>query len=148
MPCMYEGSDYDLAGFCVGVVEKADILDGSKVAEGDVILGLASSGPHSNGYSLIRKILDVSNASLTTDIDGKSLGDALMAPTRIYVKNLLQLVREVDVRALSHITGGGLPENIPRVLPDGMVAAIDTDSWQLPPVFQWLKDAGLSLIHI
>lgn len=142
MPGMYEGDDYDLAGFCVGVAERSEIIDGSHVQAGDVLLALSSSGPHSNGYSLIRKILEVSNADLNQTVADVTLADALMAPTRIYVKNLLQLVREVDVRALSHITGGGLPENIPRVLPDGMVAAIDTDSWQLPPVFQWLKDAG------
>lgn len=142
MPGMYEGDDYDLAGFCVGVAERSEIIDGSRVQAGDVLLALGSSGPHSNGYSLIRKILEVSNADLNQTVADVTLADALMAPTRIYVKNLLQLVREVDVRALSHITGGGLPENIPRVLPDGMVAAIDTDSWQLPPVFQWLKDAG------
>ncbi|BBI50788.1 phosphoribosylformylglycinamidine cyclo-ligase [Vreelandella olivaria] len=145
MPGMYEGSDYDLAGFCVGVVEKADILDGSKVAEGDVILGLASSGPHSNGYSLIRKILEVSNASLETNIDGKTLGDALMAPTRIYVKSLLSLMRgsEIAVHALSHITGGGLLENIPRVLPDNLAAHIDIASWQRPAVFDWLQANGI-----
>ncbi|BBI62373.1 phosphoribosylformylglycinamidine cyclo-ligase [Vreelandella sulfidaeris] len=144
MPGMYEGSDYDLAGFCVGVVEKADILDGSKVAEGDVILGLASSGPHSNGYSLIRKILEVSNASLETDIAGKTLGDALMAPTRIYVKSLLSLMRgsDITVHALSHITGGGLLENIPRVLPDDLAAHIDISSWQRPAVFDWLQTHG------
>lgn len=144
MPGMYEGSDYDLAGFCVGVVEKADILDGSKVAAGDVILGLASSGPHSNGYSLIRKILEISNASLETDIAGKSLGDALMAPTRIYVKSLLSLMREsdIDVHALSHITGGGLLENIPRVLPENLAAHIDIKSWQRPAVFDWLQANG------
>ncbi|MEP1265443.1 MAG: phosphoribosylformylglycinamidine cyclo-ligase, partial [Marinobacter sp.] len=142
MPGMYEGDDYDLAGFCVGVAERSEIIDGSHVQAGDVLLALGSSGPHSNGYSLIRKILEVSNADLNQTVADVTLADALMAPTRIYVKNLLQLVREVDVRALSHITGGGLPENIPRVLPDGIVAAIDTDSWQLPPVFQWLKDAG------
>ncbi|MFN2361102.1 MAG: phosphoribosylformylglycinamidine cyclo-ligase [Marinobacter sp.] len=142
MPGMYEGDDYDLAGFCVGVAERSEIIDGSRLQTGDVVLALGSSGPHSNGYSLIRKILEISNANLSQAVGGVTLADALMAPTRIYVKNLLQLAREVDVRALSHITGGGLPENIPRVLPDGMVAAIDTESWTLPPVFQWLKDAG------
>ncbi|MDK8465112.1 phosphoribosylformylglycinamidine cyclo-ligase [Marinobacter sp. SS13-12] len=142
MPGMYEGDDYDLAGFCVGVAERSEIIDGSRVQAGDVLLALGSSGPHSNGYSLIRKILEVSDANLDQTIGDTTLADALMAPTRIYVKNLLQLAREVDIRALSHITGGGLPENIPRVLPDGMVAAIDTDSWKLPPVFQWLKEAG------
>lgn len=142
MPGMYEGDDYDLAGFCVGVAERSEIIDGSNVQAGDVLLALGSSGPHSNGYSLIRKILEVSNADLNQTIGDTTLANALMAPTRIYVKNLLQLIREVDVSALSHITGGGLPENIPRVLPKGMIAAIDTTSWELPPVFQWLKDAG------
>lgn len=144
MPGMYEGSDYDLAGFCVGVVEKSEILDGRKVATGDVLLGMASSGPHSNGYSLIRKILEVSGASLDMAIDGTSLGDALLAPTRIYVKPLLSLIRESDipVHALSHITGGGLLENLPRVLPEGSVARIDTASWQRPAVFDWLQQQG------
>ncbi|WP_447957805.1 phosphoribosylformylglycinamidine cyclo-ligase [Vreelandella sp. EE7] len=144
MPGMYEGSDYDLAGFCVGVAEKADILDGSKVGEGDVLLGLASSGPHSNGYSLIRKILEVSGASLDETIDGVPLGDALMAPTRIYVKPLLSLLRDTDlaVHALSHITGGGLSENIPRVLPDDLAARVDVTTWQRPAVFNWLQAKG------
>ncbi|MDI5934279.1 phosphoribosylformylglycinamidine cyclo-ligase [Halomonas kalidii] len=144
MPGMYEGSDYDLAGFCVGVVEKSEILDGSKVAEGDVLLGVASSGPHSNGYSLIRKILEVSGADLDTAIDGQPLGDALLAPTRIYVKPLLSLIKEsgVAVHALSHITGGGLLENIPRVLPDGLAARIDVSSWPRPAVFDWLQRLG------
>jgi phosphoribosylformylglycinamidine cyclo-ligase len=142
MPGMYEGDDYDLAGFCVGVAEREQIINGDRAQAGDVLLALGSSGPHSNGYSLIRKIIDVSNADLSQPMGETTLADALMAPTRIYVKNLLQLIREVDVRALSHITGGGLPENIPRVLPDGVVAAIDTESWELPPVFQWLKEAG------
>lgn len=142
MPGMYEGDDYDLAGFCVGVAERSEIIDGGRVQAGDVLIALGSSGPHSNGYSLIRKILEVSNADLEQPIGDTTLANALMAPTRIYVKNLLQLIREVDVRALSHITGGGLPENIPRVLPNGTTAAIDTNSWSLPPVFQWLKDNG------
>ncbi|QEM81609.1 phosphoribosylformylglycinamidine cyclo-ligase [Halomonas binhaiensis] len=144
MPGMYEGNDYDLAGFCVGVVEKSDILDGSKVAQGNVLLGLASSGPHSNGYSLIRKILEVSNADLTTEIDGKPLADALMAPTRIYVKSLLELLRSDDyaIHALSHITGGGLLENLPRVLPEDLTAHVDTSSWQRPAVFNWLQQKG------
>ncbi|WP_444999353.1 phosphoribosylformylglycinamidine cyclo-ligase [Halomonas mongoliensis] len=144
MPGMYEGSDYDLAGFCVGVVEKSEILDGSKVAEGDVLLGIASSGPHSNGYSLIRKILEVSGASLDADIGGMALGDALMAPTRIYVKPLLSLIREsgVPVHALSHITGGGLTENLPRVLPDSLAAKVDVTSWTRPAVFDWLQEQG------
>ncbi|MBN7771708.1 phosphoribosylformylglycinamidine cyclo-ligase [Marinobacter daepoensis] len=142
MPGMYEGEDYDLAGFCVGVVERESIIDGKRAQAGDALLALASSGPHSNGYSLIRKIIEVSGADLNQALGETTLGDALMAPTRIYVKNLLQLIREVDVRALSHITGGGLPENIPRVLPKGTIAAIDTESWEMPPVFQWLKEAG------
>lgn len=144
MPGMYEGSDYDLAGFCVGVVEKSEILDGSQVGEGDVLLGLASSGPHSNGYSLIRKILEVSNASLDTQVDNAPLGDALMAPTRIYVKSLLSLMRDtsLSVHALSHITGGGLLENIPRVLPETLAAHIDTNTWQRPAVFDWLQAQG------
>ncbi|MGJ7457072.1 phosphoribosylformylglycinamidine cyclo-ligase [Halomonas sp. MA07-2] len=144
MPGMYEGSDYDLAGFCVGVVEKAEILDGKRVAEGDVLLGMASSGPHSNGYSLIRKILEVSGTSLDTAIDGVSLGDALMAPTRIYVKSLLSLIKEsgVPVHALSHITGGGLTENLPRVLPEDLAARVDVASWARPAVFDWLQQQG------
>ncbi|XKH58896.1 phosphoribosylformylglycinamidine cyclo-ligase [Halomonas sediminis] len=144
MPGMYEGSDYDLAGFCVGVVEKSEILDGSKVGAGDVLLGMASSGPHSNGYSLIRKILEISDADLAMELDGRSLGDALMAPTRIYVKPLLSLLRDSDipVHALSHITGGGLLENIPRVLPDNLAAHIDMTTWQRPAVFDWLKTQG------
>ncbi|GEK72567.1 MULTISPECIES: phosphoribosylformylglycinamidine cyclo-ligase [Halomonas] len=144
MPGMYEGNDYDLAGFCVGVVEKDEILDGSQVAEGDVLLGMASSGPHSNGYSLIRKILEVSGASLDTAIDGKPLGEALLAPTRIYVKPLLSLIKETDVpvHALSHITGGGLTENLPRVLPEGAAARVDVASWERPAVFDWLQQQG------
>ncbi|MGM0703432.1 MAG: phosphoribosylformylglycinamidine cyclo-ligase [Pseudomonadota bacterium] len=144
MPGMYQDSDYDLAGFCVGVVEKSEILDGSRVAEGDVLLGIASSGPHSNGYSLIRKILEVSGADLNTAVDGRPLADALLAPTRIYVKPLLSLIRDsgVTVNALSHITGGGLTENLPRVLPDGLAARIDVTSWERPAVFDWLKREG------
>ncbi|SEK43960.1 phosphoribosylformylglycinamidine cyclo-ligase [Halomonas daqiaonensis] len=144
MPGMYEGSDYDLAGFCVGVVEKSEIIDGKKVGEGDVLLGLASSGPHSNGYSLIRKILEVSEASLDTAIDGRSLGEALLAPTRIYVKPLLSLLKETDtpIHALSHITGGGLLENIPRVLPETLAARVDASSWTRPAVFDWLQQQG------
>ncbi|OLO03196.1 phosphoribosylformylglycinamidine cyclo-ligase [Salinicola socius] len=144
MPGMYEGSDYDLAGFCVGVVEKSEILDGSKVGAGDVLLGLASSGPHSNGYSLIRKILEVGGGKLDQTLQGKPLADLLMAPTRIYVKSLLSLIRSsgVDVHALSHITGGGLLENVPRVLPDHLAARIDVSRWQRPAVFDWLQQQG------
>ncbi|MEG3116701.1 phosphoribosylformylglycinamidine cyclo-ligase [Salinicola sp. 4072] len=144
MPGMYEGSDYDLAGFCVGVVEKSEILDGSKVGEGDVLLGLASSGPHSNGYSLIRKILEVGGGKLDDTLEGKPLADLLMAPTRIYVKPLLSLIRSssVDVHALSHITGGGLLENVPRVLPEHLAARIDVSRWRRPAVFDWLQQQG------
>src|SRR5690606_14223733 len=121
----------------VGVVEKSEILDGSRVGAGDVLIALASSGPHSNGYSLIRKIIEISG----TQVD-EQLGKALLAPTRIYVKSVLQLIKQSQVHALSHITGGGLLENIPRVLPDNCKAVIDTNSWQLPEVFQWLQKAG------
>ncbi|MFD1218159.1 MULTISPECIES: phosphoribosylformylglycinamidine cyclo-ligase [Microbulbifer] len=142
MPGMYEGDDYDLAGFCVGVVEKSEIIDGSKVRTGDKLIGLGASGPHSNGYSLIRKVLEISDADLQKDLEGKTLAESLMAPTRIYVKNLLALMKEVQVNALSHITGGGLLENLPRVLPENARAVIDTKSWDLPPVFRWLQEAG------
>ena len=142
MPGMYQGEDYDLAGFCVGIVEKSDIIDGSKVSEGDVLIGLKSSGPHSNGYSLVRKVLEVSNADLTQEIDGKPLADALLAPTRIYVKSLLQLQKEMPVHALAHITGGGLTENLPRVIPEGCRAVIDTNSWEIPEVFRFLQKGG------
>jgi len=142
MPGMYDGDEYDLAGFCVGIVEEDQIIDGSKVKSGDTLIGLASSGPHSNGYSLIRKIIEVRGADLTQDLDGKPLGEALMEPTRIYVKSLLKLIKESQVNALSHITGGGLLENIPRVLPADAKAVIDLDSWQLPAVFNWLQEQG------
>jgi len=142
MPGMYEGEDYDLAGFCVGVVEKSQIIDGSSVAEGDVLIGLASSGAHSNGYSLVRKIIEVSGADLSADFGGRTLGEALLEPTRIYVKPLLQLFDTVTVKALSHITGGGLLENLPRVLPENCRASIDCQSWEWPDVFHWLRDKG------
>ena len=142
MPGMYEGEDYDLAGFCVGIVEKSQILDGSKVEVGDILIGLASSGPHSNGYSLIRKIIEVANADLSQPLGNTTLGDALMVPTRIYVKTLLQLLKDQPIRAMAHITGGGLLENIPRVLPNNTKAVLDATSWELPPVFQWLQDNG------
>ncbi|TNF36760.1 MAG: phosphoribosylformylglycinamidine cyclo-ligase [Gammaproteobacteria bacterium] len=142
MPGMYEKGDYDLAGFCVGVVEKQAIIDGSKVAAGDVLIGIASSGPHSNGYSLIRKIIEVSKADLNSPCGDTTLANALMAPTRIYVKAIRQLLEQVDLHGLSHITGGGLLENIPRVMPENTRAQIDKASWQLPPVFQWLQQNG------
>ncbi len=142
MPGMYHGEDYDLAGFCVGVVNQDKIIDGSKVQVGDVIIGLPSSGPHSNGYSLVRKIIDHAGADLNADFHGQPLGKALLAPTEIYVKPLLTLFEKVDVHALAHITGGGLLENIPRVMPDNTRAHIQKSAWQLPPVFQWLQDKG------
>ncbi len=142
MPGMYHGTDYDLAGFCVGVVEKDAIIDGSKTRAGDVVLGLPSSGPHSNGFSLIRKILQLSNADLHADLQGVSLIERLMAPTRIYVKPLLSLMREVPLHGLSHITGGGLIDNIPRVLPDGLEVVLERRAWPREPVFEWLQRQG------
>ncbi|XID75523.1 phosphoribosylformylglycinamidine cyclo-ligase [Alkanindiges sp. WGS2144] len=142
MPGMYEGEDYDLAGFCVGVVEQSKIIDGSKVQAGDVLIGVASSGAHSNGYSLVRKIIDVRNIALDTDIEGQKLSDLVMTPTRIYVKSMLELARQVDIHAMAHITGGGLPGNLPRVLPNGTRARIDTSSWQWPALFKFLQQQG------
>ena len=142
MPGMYHGEDYDLAGFCVGIVEKDAIIDGSATRAGDVVLGLPSSGPHSNGFSLIRKILQVSGAELQTSLDGVSLVDRLMTPTRIYVKPLLRLIAELPVHGLSHITGGGLVENIPRVLPDGLEVVLERNSWRREAVFEWLQREG------
>ncbi|RKZ62608.1 MAG: phosphoribosylformylglycinamidine cyclo-ligase [Gammaproteobacteria bacterium] len=144
MPGMYAKGDYDLAGFCVGVVEKQKIIDGSKVKAGDVMIAIASSGPHSNGYSLVRKIIEVNNADINASFgeNKQTLGDALLAPTRIYVKTIHQLLETFDIHAMAHITGGGLLENIPRVLPDNAQAVVDTDSWQLPEVFQWLQESG------
>lgn len=142
MPGMYEGEDYDLAGFCVGIAEKSKLIDGSKVQAGDAIIGLASSGPHSNGYSLIRKVLEVSGAQLSDPVGETDLGSALMAPTRIYVKSILSLLKSVDIHALSHITGGGLLENIPRVLPANTKAVIDLQASPLPEIFQWLQAQG------
>ena len=142
MPGMYSAGDYDLAGFCVGVVEKSRIIDGSKVAPGDALIGLASSGPHSNGYSLIRKVLEVSGADLDEPFDGRTLGQTLLAPTRIYVKAILALLQQFDVHALAHITGGGLPENLPRVMSEYTRAVIGRDRWQRPAVFDWLQRQG------
>ena len=142
MPGMYESGDYDLAGFCVGIVEKNEAIDGSKVREGDALIALASSGPHSNGYSLIRKVLDVTGADLGMDCGGVSLADALLAPTQIYVQALQDIISNHDVHAMAHITGGGLLENIPRVLPQNTRAIIDSNSWSFPPVFQWLQQNG------
>lgn len=142
MPNMYADGDYDLAGFCVGIVEKSEMLDGSKVRLGDKLIGLASSGAHSNGYSLIRKILERNNASLDQPFDGKTLGETLLAPTRIYVKSLLSLLKKIDVHALAHITGGGLTENLPRVIPENLNAQINLKAWQYPAIFDWLQSNG------
>lgn len=142
MPGMYDGEDYDLAGFCVGIVEKSEILDGSKVEAGNILLGLASSGPHSNGYSLIRKIIEINGASLDDALGDTTLGKALLEPTRIYVKSILSLLKVVPVSALSHITGGGLLENIPRVLPKHTKAVVDCSAWTMPLAFEWLQKAG------
>jgi phosphoribosylformylglycinamidine cyclo-ligase len=142
MPGMYQGEDYDLAGFCVGIVEKERIIDGSKTAAGDVVLGLPSSGPHSNGFSLIRKILQLSAVDLESKVEGTALIDRLMAPTRIYVKPLLALLSQVTVHGLSHITGGGLLDNIPRVMPEGLEVVLQRDSWPRDAVFEWLQSQG------
>jgi phosphoribosylformylglycinamidine cyclo-ligase len=139
MPGMYQGEDYDLAGFCVGVVEKDAIIDGSKVAAGDAIIGLDSSGAHSNGYSLIRKLLATADATPATLLDGRSLFDRLLAPTRIYVKPLLALMRALPVHGLAHITGGGLTDNIPRALPAGLEAVLERRRWPRDPLFDWLQ---------
>ncbi|MGR9087386.1 MAG: phosphoribosylformylglycinamidine cyclo-ligase [Gammaproteobacteria bacterium] len=142
MPGMYAEGEYDLAGFCVGIAEKDKVLDGAKVKIGDKLIGIASSGPHSNGYSLIRKILARRGISLTDSIDGKSLGETLMQPTRIYVKSLLGLLERIDVHALAHITGGGITENLPRVLKDGIGARVERAAWEFPAIFQWLQAQG------
>jgi len=135
MPGMYQGEEYDLAGFCVGIAEKSAIIDGSKVSHGDHIIALASSGPHSNGYSLIRKVLEKSQPS-------EAQLNALIEPTKIYVKSILSLIEKHTVNAISHITGGGLLENIPRVLPEHLGAKLDKNSWQMPEIFQWLQSQG------
>ncbi len=142
MPGMYAGNDFDLAGFCVGAAEKDRILTGERVAEGDVLIGLAASGPHSNGYSLIRKVIDHVDADLDADCGGRPLRDALLAPTRIYVESVQALLAAQPVHALSHITGGGLLENLPRVLPKGLAARVDTAAWRRPPVFDWIAENG------
>ena len=142
MPGMYGAGDYDLAGFTVGVVEKSKIIDGSRVKANDTLIGIASSGAHSNGYSLIRKIIEVNKAKLDQTLGGRSLGEVLLAPTRIYVKPLLSLLSQVPVHAAAHITGGGLPGNVPRVLPNGVRAVIDSRAWQRPAIFDWLQEMG------
>jgi phosphoribosylformylglycinamidine cyclo-ligase len=146
MPGMYHGADYDLAGFCVGVVERDAIIDGSRVSAGDAVIGLSSSGPHSNGYSLIRKLIEVTGADAHTQLEGRSLFDRLLAPTRIYVRSLLTLLRlpslQRAVHGLAHITGGGLSDNIPRALPDGCEVQLHRASWPRDPVFDWLAHSG------
>ena len=142
MPGMYQGEDYDLAGFCVGVVEKERIIDGANVSGGNTLIALGSSGAHSNGYSLIRKLLERSDDPLTALLDGKTLAERLLEPTRIYVKPVLELIRALPVHAISHITGGGLQENIPRTLPKGIQAVIDTHSWKQGPLFDWIQSQG------
>ncbi len=142
MPGMYAESDYDLAGFCVGVVEHDAIVDGSRVVPGDTLLGLASSGPHANGFSLIRRILADSGAAPDMPIEGRALIDVLLEPTRIYVASLLALLESIPVKAMAHITGGGLSENIPRMLPAGTRARLDVGAWRQPEIFRWLAASG------
>ena len=142
MPGMYSDGEYDLAGFCVGAVERHQIIDGHAVRSGDVIVGLECSGPHSNGYSLIRKIVDDNNIDLSSKLGSTTLADLILAPTRIYVKPLLALLKQVEVHALAHITGGGLPGNLRRVLPPGLRANINADAWPWPPVFTWLQETA------
>ncbi|MFC2352292.1 phosphoribosylformylglycinamidine cyclo-ligase [Eikenella halliae] len=143
MPGMYPEGEYDLAGFAVGVVEKSKVINGRSIRPGDVVLGLASNGAHSNGYSLIRKIIERSNPDLDAEFDGgKTLRQAVIAPTRLYVKPILAALEKFEIKGMAHITGGGLTENIPRVLPENCVAQIDAQSWPLPKLFQWLQRAG------
>lgn len=142
MPGMYPPGEYDLAGFAVGCADKSKLIDGSTIAAGDVVLGLASSGAHSNGYSLIRKLIEKSGIDFESDFHGRKFKDVVMEPTRIYVKSLLKLIEALPVKGMAHITGGGITENIPRVLPAGLTAEIKASSWTLPPLFQWLQAQG------
>jgi phosphoribosylformylglycinamidine cyclo-ligase len=142
MPGMYPIGEYDLAGFAVGVAEKARLISGAEIKPGDAVLGLASSGPHSNGYSLIRKVIEVTGADLYADFHGRPLGEVLLEPTRIYVKPLLALMKTVQVKGMAHITGGGLLENVPRILHEDLAAVLGKHAWEMPPVFQWLMEAG------
>ena len=139
MPDMYSDGEYDLAGFCVAAVERSEMIDGSTISVGDALIGIASSGPHSNGYSLIRKVLDVAGDA---NIDGRAAKEALLEPTRIYVKSVLALMKQVTIKGMSHITGGGISENLPRVLPENVHAVVNTSSWQPGPVFDWLTEHG------
>jgi phosphoribosylformylglycinamidine cyclo-ligase len=147
MPGMYADNEYDLAGFAVGIVEKSKIIDGSRIEAQDVVLGLASSGAHSNGYSLIRRILAKHEIPLSSEIDGKPLSEVVLAPTRIYVKSVLALLPKIQVKAIAHITGGGLLENLPRVLPDSMIAVLQHESWPRPALFKWLQTQGPVIDH-
>ena len=148
MPGMYHEGDYDLAGFCVGVVEKSEIIDGSQVRNGDALIALGSSGPHSNGYSLIRKVIEVSGVNpATAELDGKPLSEQVLAPTKIYVKSVLSLIKKVNVHAIAHLTGGGFWENIPRVLPKNTKAVIDENSWAWQPIFNWVLDLVIISTH-
>jgi len=142
MPDLYASGDYDLAGFAVGVVEKSDLITPQRVCAGDTIIGLGSSGPHSNGYSLIRKIIERTGSDLDQEFVGTTLGEALLTPTRIYVKTILSLLQAIELTAIAHITGGGLLDNVPRVLPQGVSARISRSSWTMPPVFEWLQEGG------
>lgn len=142
MPGLYQGDDYDLAGFCVGIVERDRIITGDDVKKGDALIGIASSGPHANGFSLIRKIIEVTNVDMNATLADRTFADTLLEPTRIYVKSLLALIEQYTVKAVAHITGGGLLENIPRVLPSQYKAMIDRTSWQMPEIFQWLQKEG------
>jgi phosphoribosylformylglycinamidine cyclo-ligase len=142
MPGMYPPGEYDLAGFAVGVVEKSKIINGSSIKPGDVVIGIASSGAHSNGYSLIRKIIERAGAKPTEDIGGRSLREVVMTPTQIYVKQLLNVMAQHPIKGLAHITGGGLVDNVPRVLPDNTQAVLQRDSWQMPDLFRWLQMKG------
>ena len=142
MPGMYPAGEYDLAGFAVGAVEKSKIITGKTIQAGDTVLGLASSGAHSNGYSLIRKLIEVSGVDLNSDFHGRTLGETILEPTRIYVKSMLKLMESLPVKGMAHITGGGLTENIPRILADDLTALIDKKSWDMPPLFKWLQQAG------
>ena len=142
MPGMYPPGEYDLAGFAVGVVEKENIIDGKSIAVGDVVLGLASSGAHSNGYSLIRKIIERAKPNLDADFHGKTLREAILAPTHLYVKPMLELMKQLKVKGIAHITGGGLTDNIPRILQDGLSAIVQKNTWPRPPLFSWLQEHG------
>jgi len=142
MPGMYKGNDYDLAGFCVGVVEKDNIIDGQSIVPGNVAIGLASSGLHSNGFSLVRKVLEISQTKLTESLSGKLFQDILLTPTVIYVKPVLETIKTKAVYGIAHITGGGLIENIPRILPENLAVSIDSNSWQCPEIFNWLQSTG------